>query len=294
MVTVDLGAPRPPAAGTLEALPRRLSLTLPELSFVADQAAGAPLPFVLSDVSADADLGERLGPSPTVADADEWNAVLGALRDPQASLARRGLLVDTVVDEGLLGAMGLLAAPSVALDLDVTAGAARVRAWHRQRGDAVASLATVDGVVFELAWFSADHWTRELARAAVLPDELTTARSGVPDDLELPYALLDAAAEAVRSHRTDLLSVLAAQHGAGLEVVPVLAALAGETRGRLRALVADVSGERTTVVGVLSWVLLADGWRALRPRSGGRVELCRVGAEDLAAELAPVLSEARA
>jgi hypothetical protein len=273
-------------------LPRRLSLTLPELLLAAERAGGAPLPFEPAGAPDDAALGGRLGPTPGATDAAALAGVLDGLHAPESSLARRGLLVDTVLDEGLLGAVGLLAAPAVALDLDVTAGPARVRAWHRQRGDAVASLATADGVVFELAWFPTDAWADELARAAVVPEDLPTGRSGVPDRLDLPYELLDGAAEAVRSNRADLLSVLVARHDADLEVVPVLAALATEARGRLRALVADVTGERTTVVGVLSWLLLADGWRALRPHGGDRVEVHRVAAADLAAELAPVLAEA--
>ncbi|HEU5037907.1 MAG TPA: hypothetical protein VFT70_12950 [Nocardioides sp.] len=292
MATIDLGAARPPATGVLDALPRRLSLTLTELLFVAEHAGGAPLPFAPPEAPRDAALGGRLGPSPDTTDAAELAAALEALHDPRASLARRGLLVDTALDEGVLGAVGLLAAPAVALDLDVTAGPARARAWHRQRGDAVASLATADGVVFELAWFPTDRWADELGRVAVVPEDLPVGDCAVPDRLDLPYALLDAAAEAVRSNRADLLSVLVAQHDAGLDLVPVLTALATGTRGRLRAMVADVSGERTTAVGVLSWLLLADGWRGLRPHDAGRVEVRRVQPADLATELAPVLAEA--
>lgn len=226
-------------------------------------------------------------------EAEARAAALSHLHEPQSSLARRGLLVDTELDEGLLGAVGLLATPDVALDLDVTAGGAQARAWHRQAGGAVASLATADGLVFELAWFPVDRWPDELARAAALPEELEIGDSGVPDRLDLPYQLLDAAGEALRSHRADLLSVLVAEHEADLDLVPVLTALATGTRGRLRALVADVSAGSTTVVGVLSWVLLADGWRALRPRDADRVEVLRVEPADLAAQLAPVLAEVR-
>jgi hypothetical protein len=76
-------------------------------------------------------------------------------------------------------------------------------------------------------------------------------------------------------------------------VVSIVSALSAEARGRLRALVADVSGETTTVVGVVSWTLLADGWRALRPlQSDGdlRVDVRSVAASDLGADLAPVLA----
>jgi hypothetical protein len=47
------------------------------------------------------------------------------------------------------------------------------------------------------------------------------------------------------------------------------------------------------VVGVLSWLLVADGWRALRPHDDGRVAVDRVGPDDLAADLAPVLAAVR-
>ena len=73
----------------------------------------------------------------------------------------------------------------------------------------------------------------------------------------------------------------------------IVAALSSEARGRLRALVADVSGDTTTVVGVVSWTLLADGWHALRPQQSDgdlRVDVRRVEAADLGAELAPVLA----
>lgn len=293
MPTVDLGAARPPGTGVLDALPRRLTLTLPELLLVAERAGGAPLPFEIAEAEPGTGLGDRLGATPAVAEADARSAALGRLHEPQSSLARRGLLVDTVLDEGLAGAVGLLATPEVALDLDVAVAGARATAWHRQAGDAVATLATADGLVFELAWFPVDRWPDELARAAQLPDGLSAGDSGVPERLDLPFQLLDAAGEAIRSHRADLLSVLVAEHDADLDLVPVLTALASETRGRLRALVADVAGGTTSVVGVLSWVLLADGWRALHPHDGDRVEVHRVEPADLALALAPVLAEVR-
>ena len=77
----------------------------------------------------------------------------------------------------------------------------------------------------------------------------------------------------------------------------MLGALSLEAQGRLRVLVADVSGDETTVVGVVSWTLLADGWYALRPRNvdgAHRVHIGRVDPSDLASELAPVLAEVTA
>ena len=171
----------------------------------------------------------------------------------------------------------------------MAAGSVRGRAWHRQRGSAVAALSTVDGIVFELAWFESDHWADELARMAVVPEDLELGESSVPELVDLPYELLDAGAEALRSGRSDLLSTVVAHHsGAALDadgdplddatVTALVGALVGETQGRLRALVADVEAGGS-VVGVLSWVLLDDGWRVLRPhheQDAHRVEVRRV------------------
>ncbi|MBZ5739019.1 ESX secretion-associated protein EspG [Nocardioides mangrovi] len=304
MPTIDLGTPPPAPAAGLTSLPRRLTLTLPELQLVATYAGGAPLPFELVPPPAESGLGSRLGATPATLDAAAYERALAALHDPEASLARRGLLVDTAVDDGLLGAVGLLATPNVALDLDISAGGARVRAWHRQRDGAVATLATADGIVFELAWFASERWGDELARVAAIPAEMVGRASAVPE-VDLPYELLDAAGEASRTGRTDLLPVLVADHSSqvrdsdgrplrDLDVLTLLGGLTTECRGRLRALVADVSVESTTLVGVVSWVLLADGWRALRPhRADGvdRVTVAPVSPEALAVELAPVLAE---
>jgi hypothetical protein len=62
-------------------------------------------------------------------------------------------------------------------------------------------------------------------------------------------------------------------------------------------MVADVREPETHVVGVVSWSLLADGWRALRPREVEglqRVQVEAVTPADLGAELAPVLAEVSA
>jgi hypothetical protein len=309
VATIDLGPPRPTPHDLLDGLPRRVALTLPELRFVAEHANGAPLPFDLHADAPDDALDDRLGRSRGSDDGAAYAEALARLHDPTTSLSRRGLLVggpeDGAVDEGILGAVGLLATPDVAVDLDVAAGSVQVRSWHRQSGGAVAALSTHDGLVFELAWFPTWAWAAELARVAVVPEDLPLADSVVPDRLDLPHELADAAVEAARTHRTDLVPVLVSRHagavtdGAGRElgdgeVTSVLTGLATEARGRLRALVADVSGDETTTVGVLAWTLVADGWRAVRSRreeGGLRLEVARVIPEDLAAELAPVLAQ---
>jgi hypothetical protein len=305
MTTIDLGTPPPPVAGTLESLPRRATLTLAELRLVAEHAGGAPLPFDVTAPPGTPPLEDRLGRSRGTSEDQAYVAAVASLHDGADSLSRRGLLVGGVVDEGLVGAVGLLATPTLALDLDVTAGSVQAKAWHRQAGDAVATLATVDGIVFELAWFANTHWPSELARVAVVPEDLSLRYSVVPDEVDLPYELVDAAVEAVAASRHDLLPVLAGQHGQAArdadgrplgeaELVAILTALVGETHGRLRGMVADVSTESTTVVGVVSWVLLSDGWRALGPHLEDdllRVRVQRVDAVDLAPHLAPVLAE---
>lgn len=305
MTTIDLSTPPPAPEGLLDALPRRATLTLPELRFVAEHAGGAPLPFDLTAPGEASAIEDRLGQSRGTTEDQAYTTAVGSLHDPMSSLTRRGLVVDSAVDDGLVGAVGLLATPTLALDLDLAAGTIQAKAWHRQAGEAVATLATVDGIVFELAWFSTAQWPAELARVAVVPEDLELRQSAVPPHVDLPYELADAAAEAVRTSRSDLVSVLTAQHSGRIldetgraipeaEVVGLLAALSAETQGRLRALVADVSADDTTVVGVVSWVLLADGWHAVRPHEVDgelRVEVRQVQPADLGADLAPVLAE---
>ncbi|MCU1538423.1 MAG: hypothetical protein JWP82_2774 [Humibacillus sp.] len=304
MTTIDLSNPTPPPASLLDALPRRVTLTLPELQLVADRAGGAPLPFDVTTPGDAPALEDRLGVSRATTEDHAYLAAVAALHDPTTTLARRGLLVDDVLDEGLAGAVGLLATPTYAVEIDVVVDDVQVKAWHRAGGDAVATLATSDGIVFELAWFPTTAWPGELARVAVLPEDLVLRDSAVPAHVDLPYELADAGVEASEGGRDDLLAVLASQHDgavradAGRPVAPaevpgLLQALDTEAQGRLRVLVADVSHEQTTVVGVRSWVLLADGWRTVRPHHDGtsRVELRRVEPTDLAADLAPVLAE---
>jgi hypothetical protein len=309
MATVDLTTPPPPPVGLLDALPRRVGLSLPELQLAAERAGGAPLPFAPPDPeTTDGDaLEARLGQTRTSVEDQAYVSTLATLHDPTETLTRRGLLDGDVLDEGLAGALGLLATPAVAVDLDVVVDGVQARAWHRESAGAVATLATVDGVVFELAWFPVTSWTAELARAATLPHGQGLRGTTLPDLVDLPFELVDAAGEAVRSGRADLVPVLATRHagsvvdGDGRPVSEVdlasrLSALVIDLRGRLRALGAGVSGGQTRLVGVVSWVLLADGWRSLRPhhRSGAgddpRVEVRRVAADDLAHDLAFVLA----
>lgn len=305
MVTIDLTTPPTPPATFLDGLARRIALSLPELRVVAELAGGAPLPFDLQQdgpAAGSGGLSGRLGQSRGSVEDSAYIDTLGSLHDPQDSLRRRGLLGDNGADPGLVGAVGLLATPRLALDIDVAAGATQVKAWHRQDAGAVASLSTCDGIVFELAWFPVEQWTTELARVTAVPEDLPLSTSHVPGLLDVPYALADSIGEALRSGRADLVPVLISQgDGAVLadgdelgdaDAAAALSAVHSESRGRLRILAAEVSERATTSVGVISWVLLKDGWHSLTPHhdDGARVAVARVDPDALATELAPVLA----
>ncbi|MEO6513017.1 MAG: ESX secretion-associated protein EspG [Nocardioides sp.] len=308
MVTVDLGTPPAPPVTTLDGLPRRLPMTLPELRLAAEKAGGAPLPFemtVPTTTNLEDRLADRLGQTRGTAEEAAYAAALGALHEPEGSLERRGLLVDGRLEPSLAGAIGLLATPTLAVDFDVVVEGVQVKAWHRQSAQGVATLSTADGIVFELAWLLASQWGEEMSRVAELPGELPLRASGVPAEVDVPFELLDAAGEALHSGRGDLVPVLADHHSGSVvegdrpvpdaDVTGLLQTLSRESRGRLRALVANVSGGTPTVVGVLSWLLLSDGWHALETHTGaGDAPLVRVravDASDVALALSPLMAE---
>ena len=312
MPVVDLGPRTAPAPDLWHGLPRRIGLTRRELEHLAG-VLSCPLPYESTlDLSSVAPgdtpataLDGRLGARPQDLAHGRLQRALAHPDDPAATLERRGVVVDGTVEEGVRGALGLLALPDLALDLDVRVGGTQVHAWHRQADGAVAELATADGVVFELAWFALEHWSAELGRVGRLPEDVELRRSALPPLVDLPFELLDAASEAARTHRPDLLPVLAqryagtvlAEDGLPLDAVQtqgVLAAIGEESRGRLRGLSAAVGADRHRPTGIVSWLLLADGWHALRAHGPGealRIEVTLVGPEDLAIHLAPVLAE---
>ena len=306
MTVVDLTTAPQPASGLLAAPPERTTLTLGELRLAASLAGDAPLPWGpagLGEAPLDHRLDHRLGAGDSDPDRTAYARARAALPEPGDSLRRRGLLADGGVDDTLAGALALLATPHLAVDLDVAVAGSHARSWHRQAGDLVVSLATLDGLVFELTWFGTRHWADELARVVALPADLALGDSTVPPVVELPYELADAAGEALRHHRGDLLAELVSRWpgqvvGADAvaldpaEVVALLEALHREAQGRLRVLAAAGRGPRSPVA-VASWVLVGGGWRSVRPAPTGgadRAELRGPAPDDLARELGPLLA----
>jgi hypothetical protein len=294
MTTIDLGPAAPPPSEPWAGTPRRVGLTLAELSH-ACSLLDAPLPFEAVTARTGGGLDARLGQTRSSAEDDAFAAAVAGFGDPADSLARRHLVdASGALDAGLAGALGLLAKPDVALDLDIAIDNLRGHSWHRQDGDAVASLATVDGLVFELSWLPLAGWPAELGRVAALPDDCTLRRSQVPDHVEVPFELADAAFEALRSGRGDLVPVLTSGDAT---LTSVLTAITTEAHGRLRAVVASLTDYESSPIGVVSWTLVADGWRSLRTTTVDdelTLVVTRVDPVDLAAELAPVLAEVTA
>ena len=81
MPTVDLATPPPAPAGTLQGLPRRVALTLPELRLLAERAGGAPLPFDVAESASPGGnpLENRLGRSRAGSDAEAFGAALDVM-----------------------------------------------------------------------------------------------------------------------------------------------------------------------------------------------------------------------
>ncbi len=315
MTVVDLTTtPVPAPTGLLDGLPRRVGLTLPELLHAAALAGGASLPFDVAtpptptgDPGGDR-LGARLGGRPagrreSATPEPAYDAVLAGLPDPAESLTRRGLLAGEAVEPGLAGALGLLASPRLAVDLDVSVDGAALRSWHRQRGEAVALLSSADGLLFELAWCHTGQWPDELARVATVPDLADSGERSMPrpGGALLPFELADAAVEAVAAGRIDLLPTLLAQTGPVTDpegrpenheaAMAVLAALTERPRGRLRALATDVTRPDALPVATVSWLLREDRWLGLA--AGDRSGWLRVAPTqpaDLGRALAPALA----
>lgn len=283
-VTLALDGSPAPAPDPAARLPRRVRLSRQAVEHLAELTR-TPLPW--PGPPAPSPTAAALGPAAAPA-PDEPGDAVAELR------AARLLTALGDVHPEVAGAMSVLGAPEVLLDLDLSvrrsdavAGYAQLHAWHRLRGGRVTTLATAGGPL-ELGWLRAELWQVELARAVTVTRPRTTARSPEPV-LDLPHELLLGAGEALRLHREDVLGELVARHaGSVLTEDPRRDGGTGRTDsggrplgraateeqlrllhtsvlGRMRTLVAGVGTDGARRAGWVSWLLLPDGWRALEP-----------------------------
>lgn len=291
-----------------------------------DVVSGLPRRFVLSH-RAVADLFGRLQmPLPWQADPSAGLAELlgdGPAEpvdaDPTASLVEAGLVeagpVDGhgAVDAEAGRALAGFARPEAIVDLTLArtlpgGGVGQLSAWHRLAGSRVTTVSS-SAAGCELAWFDARWWAPSLAALVAEPAGHVTASAGATTGpmpgLLVPLELLPALGEARRSGREDLVDELVARAPGPVSrdhpghVLPEADARAqlrlvgGGVSGRLRAVVA---GPATRTIGLVSWVLVADGWRELTPVRSGTVPLVRldpVPPEALAARVARLVMEVR-
>ena len=187
-----------------------------------------------------------------------------------------------------------MSAPDVTCVVDVSVrrheipgGWVQVRSRQELRGGRVTAV-TSAGSRAELAWWGVDEWSARLARVADVP----VPEGPVPPaaDVVVPLDVLLGAGEAVRTQRPDVLDELVRRAAPTdpTELREQLVRLHTAVVGRLLAVVAARDG-RTARAGWVSWLLFADGWRALTPlrRHGGpAVRLTPAGPLDLGRQVA--------
>jgi hypothetical protein len=254
--------PLSPAA--LEELARLTRLTLPW----RPRAEPSPLARALGEVP----------PRPLPPAGDDGAVV---------ELTRLGLLSTAGrPDSGLVAALEVFAAPEVFVEIDLAVRrrerpGARFRGWHRYRHGDVTALSVTGGST-ELAWWTDRWWPHELTHLVTPPPCPDVPAAGAPDSppaafLRLPYELLLGSAAARREQRPGVLAELLDRHAGAVRggdgtpysrvaVEDQLRRLHGAVRGRLLVTVAGAGGRR--ILGTVSWVLFADGWRELTPAPG--------------------------
>ena len=297
----------------------RADLSLDELVHLSN-VAGSQLPISTDPPAAVArtPLEDRLGggePSPLAAASDLLRDRL--TREPDlGSLTARGL-VDATGDLSvdLAAALSVLDAPEALIQSDVAVrrrqGSISLRAWYAVIGSQVAQLATADGLSYELVWYPVRHLATGLARAATVTLDDPSPEARTPDAVTLPYEFFLAALEAIRTSRPDLLDELITRLAPGsvidadgtalaeARIKPLISRLESGTRGTLRALITSKTGaadtsRRRTAGGLVSWILLDDGWRWLKPIGGhqdARVTIRPVDPADLGKVIAPILAQ---
>ncbi len=318
---VELGGPAKAESAEPAVLPRRLVLGLDELLVLARSCGDLRLPLHTGTSESTGAVAGRTaarlsgGAAPPEHEAAAMLAraeASAADEGPEGAAARltqAGLLHEGTPPPELSGALEVLDHPEVLATVDLTVagrgGEVPLRAWFALAAGAVVQLATVDGLRYELGWYGLRDWGAALARAVAVDSLLPVAPAepATPDAWSLPHELLLAGATAVRSRREDLLDELVRMHAGTVrdehdDAVDDLTArtwltlLESGTRGRMRLTVTSVHDERTA--GVVSWLLLEDGWRELRARVGEGehvVDVRRVAPTDLGSRVAPLVGE---
>ena len=166
-------------------------------------------------------------------------------------------------------------------------GWVQVRSRQELHGGLVTAV-TSAGSRAEVAWWGVDEWAGRLARVADVP----VPEGPVPpeSEVEVPLDVLLGAGEAVRTRRPDVLDELVRRAAPNdpSALREQLVRLHTSVVGRLLAVVAARNGV-TARAGWVSWLLFADGWRALTPvrRHGGpAVRLTPTGPHDLGRQVA--------
>lgn len=282
-------------------VPCRFTLTTAGLTKLA-AASGTPLPW--PDHRGGVDLAARLGAPAHAGSAQSAS-------DPLAELAGLGLLAGDGPHPVVAAALRVFAEPEAVVDLDVAIGRARsargfeqLHAWHRVAGDRVTSLSYAGGDTFELGWFGVRWWRSALAR--LVPPPPSTTRAAPRPGLDLPHSVWLASGGALHTHRDDVLPELAGRH-AGRVRDSAGALSVGECAEQLRLVHRGVLGRAQAVaagqrrgrrrLGLLSWLLYADGWRELTPRSVGterRIALTVVESSRFGAQVARLVHGVRA
>ena len=305
-------------------VPRRVRLGLAELLLLA-RLSETRLPFPVEPVTPSG-LTQRLGEAPGGRGEQRMARELARVEEtgagsPADRLRSLGLLsgddpASAVVKPEVVTAMRVLGAPEQTVWIDLTRSVpfeVQLHAWQHARAEGLTTLATLDALHYELTWVAPAGWRAELARAATVT--LDPPEESFPDQVLIGHELLVAGLEAVRAGRTEVLAELCrlesdtvrvdGQPVASAEVASLLQRLDSETRGRLRASVGllpaaggDAGREALQAPpdqrGLVSWVLLSDGWRALLPLTDSAEHLVavrRVEPDDLASAVADLLAE---
>ncbi|MGN0065841.1 MAG: hypothetical protein ACI379_16520 [Nocardioides sp.] len=289
----------------------RLTASADELALVSSLCGvESPVAEMLRGGAVSEALGERLGATAAVPEPSDPDEVL-------AGAVQHGLVTTEGEPEpALAAALALWHGADLAVEFDllvqIGAGRARVRSWHRAAGGRVVCVSTVDGLTTEVSWLAVEDWWKEIARVVVVPpapDKERAVGTELPRVVETPWELLLGTGEAVVSGRGELARQMVDDH-TGLvrggdvvggtreaddqQALDWLATLAAPARARMHAVVLARGTHRPPGAAVVEWVLHADRWRSLTPYvdDGWRmVRVAEVDPVDLSGRVAALAAE---